>query len=91
MDPWGIPWLRRERGEYDLSIIIEIFLLVRYEVNHFNAKSDIHIKVSREINMSWSRVSKADERSSMISWQHVLLFNVYNIVSVIRRREVSVE
>ena len=74
-----------------MSIIIEIFLLVRYEVNHFNAKPDIPIKVSREINILWSRVSKADDRSSRISWQHVFLFKVDNIVSVIRRRAVSVE
>ena len=74
-----------------MSIIIEIFRLVRYEVNHFNAKPDIPIKVSREINMLWSRVSKEDERSSGISWQHVMLFKLYNIVSVIRRRAVSVE
>ena len=90
-DPWGIPWLNGERGEYNLSIILEIVRLVRYEVNQCNAKPDIPIKVSREINMLWSSVSKIDERSSGIIWKHVLLFNVNNIMSVIRSRAVSVD
>ena len=57
---------------------------VRYEVNYFNAKPDIPIIVICEINMLWSRVSKADERSNRIRWQHVLLFIVDNIVLVIQ-------
>ena len=42
---------RGERGELDISIIIEILRFVRYEVNHFNAKPDIPIVISHEINM----------------------------------------
>ena len=51
MDLCGIPWLSGERCEYDFSIIIEILQFVRYQVNHFNAKPDIPIIVSRDINM----------------------------------------
>ena len=34
-DICGIPWLCGKRGEYDLSIIIEILRIVRYEVKKF--------------------------------------------------------
>ena len=49
----------------------------------------IPIKVSREINILWARVSKADERSSRISHQHMLLFKVDTIVSEIPRPPIT--
>ena len=81
---------RRKRG-VRFVIIIDILWFLNYELYYFNAKSYISVVVSREITMLWSMESKADKKWSRISCQHVLLFQIDNTLSVIRRRAVSVE
>ena len=64
---------------------------VRFEIHDIYAMNDMPIIESRAICIIWPRISKADERSSMIFWHYVYLFNIDNMVSELLMIVLSVE